>query len=81
MNIENIHTILKEIAKEELSWEQELPTTSLSQSLDSMQKMSLVVAIEDRFEICFEPEEEEAIDSIEQLIQFIQEKTSEGVNI
>jgi len=81
MNIENIHTILKEIAKEELSWEQELPTTSLSQSLDSMQKMSLVVAIEDRFEICFEPEEEEAIDSIEQLIQFIQEKTQEGVNI
>lgn len=79
MNIENIHIILKEIAKEELGWEQELPTTSLSQSLDSMQKMSLVVAIEDRFEICFEPEEEEAIDSIAQLIQFIQEKTTYGV--
>ena len=81
MNIANIHSILKEIAKEELNWEQDLPTTSLSQSLDSMQKMSLVVAIEDRFEICFEPEEEEAIDSIEQLIQFIQEKTTNGVNL
>ena len=80
MTIANIHTILREIAKEELNWQQDLPTTSLSQSLDSMQKMSLVVAIEDRFEICFEPEEEESIDSIDELIHFIQAKTSNGAN-
>ena len=78
MTTEQIHTILKEIAKEELDWENELPTGSLSQSLDSMQKMSLVVAIEDRFHICFEPEEEESIDSMNDLVVFIQSKVTTG---
>ena len=70
--------ILKNIVKEELDWEKDLPTGSLSQALDSMQKMSLVVAIEDRFHICFEPEEEESIDSVEELVEFIQQKLSKG---
>ena len=74
MTTETIHLILQDIAKKELDWEHDLPTTSLSQALDSMQKMSLVVAIEDRFHICFEPEEEEAIDSVTDLVGFIQTK-------
>jgi acyl carrier protein len=69
-----IHTALKKIAVEELDWNEELPTGSLSASLDSMQKMSLVVGIEDHFHICFEPEEETSIDNIEDLISFIQHK-------
>ena len=74
MNKEDIRSILQLLAKEELGWSTELPSTSLSQSLDSMQKISLVVAIEDRFEICFEPEEEEYIDTIAELISFIHKK-------
>ena len=65
---------LKKIAREELDWKEELPTGSLSASLDSMQKLSLVVGIEDHFHICFEPEEETSIDNIEELILFIQKK-------
>ena len=69
-----IHTALKKIAREELDWKEELPTGSLSASLDSMQKLSLVVGIEDHFHICFEPEEETSIDNVEELILFIQKK-------
>jgi len=74
MNHTDIRTILKEIVREELDWTQELPTGSLSAELDSMQKMSLVVGIEDRFLICFEPEEEEQIDSVDRLVAFISTK-------
>ena len=74
MNHNDIRTILKEIVRDELDWTQELPTGSLSAELDSMQKMSLVVGIEDRFLICFEPEEEEQIDSVDTLVAFIATK-------
>lgn len=74
MTHEEIRVILKEIALQELNWKEDLPSGSLSSSLDSMQKMSLVVGIEDRFLICFEPEEEETIDSVETLVSFIHTK-------
>ena len=35
---------------------------------------TLVVAIEDHFEICFEPEDEEQIHTLEQLVALIQKK-------
>ena len=69
-----IRNTLQEIAREELDWNQDLPQGSLSEELDSMQKMSLVVGIEDRFCICFEPEEEEQIDTVKILIDFISKK-------
>jgi acyl carrier protein len=69
-----IHTALRKIALEELDWKEDLPTGSLSASLDSMQKLSLVVGIEDHFHICFEPEEETSIDTVEALVSFIQKK-------
>lgn len=69
-----IRKTLQEIAREELDWNQDLPQGSLSEALDSMQKMSLVVGIEDRFLICFEPEEEEQIDTLDTLIHFISDK-------
>ena len=74
MTTEEIRMILKEIAQKELDWKEDLPSGSLSSELDSMQKMSLVVGIEDRFVICFEPEEEETIDTIETLVSFIHAK-------
>ena len=77
MNDIEIRNILQEIALEELDWSQDLPQGSLSEELDSMQKMSLVVGIEDRFLICFEPEEEEQVDTVETLIAFISKKIEE----
>ena len=77
MNHIEIRNALEEIAREELDWNQELPSGSLSEELDSMQKMSLVVGIEDRFLICIEPQEEDAIDTVETLISFISKKINE----
>ena len=77
MNHTEIRNALQEIAQDELDWNQDLPSGSLSEELDSMQKMSLVVGIEDRFLICFEPEEEDQIDTIETLISFISQKIKE----
>ena len=77
MNHTQIRNALQEIAHEELDWKEDLPSGSLSEELDSMQKMSLVVGIEDRFLICFEPEEEEQIDTVHTLISFISKKLTE----
>ena len=77
MNHTEIRKALEEIAREELGWNQKLPTGSLSEELDSMQKMSLVVGIEDHFLICIEPEEEDEIDTVDTLISFISKKLNE----
>ena len=70
MTKEHLQNELLRLAKEELSWEK-LPTGSLRQCLDSIQRMELIVAIEDHFLICFEPEDEENIDTISSLIEMI----------
>ena len=73
MTKEDIRNTLTKLAKEELSWEN-LPSGSFSQTLDSIQRMSLVVAIEDHFLICFEPEDEEVIDTVDTLVNMIFKK-------
>lgn len=73
MTKDQIHATLTKLAHEELSWDT-LPSGSFSQTLDSIQRMSLVVAIEDHFLICFDPEDEEGIDNLEMLIDMIHQK-------
>ena len=51
-----------------------LPTGELAATLDSIQRLTLMVAIEDHFQICFEPEEEEALTGIDDLVVLILEK-------
>ena len=46
----------------------------LSEQLDSMQRLSLMVAIEDHFEIIFEPEEEQEITGVQSLLRMIEAK-------
>ena len=52
----------------------EMPNIPIREAFDSMNRLSLMVAIEDHFLIAFEPEEEDAIDSLEDLIQCITQK-------
>ena len=70
-SLASIQTALSEIATEELGWTDGIPSGDLSSELDSVQRLSLIVAIEDRFEICFEPEDESSIHSLEELSQSI----------
>ena len=47
------------LVKDELGFTQPLPEGDLSEHLDSIQRLSFVVAIEDHYHIAFEPEDDE----------------------
>ena len=66
--------IIRQLVADELSWEQELPINHFSEHLDSMQKLSLLVAIEDHFEISFDEEDDAEINTLQELILKIQDK-------
>ncbi len=70
----DIERRLLEIAHDELDWEGELPTGPLADHFDSLQLMTLVVAVEDEFRIILEPEDEEAIVTLGDLTALIGEK-------
>ncbi len=72
-----IRTELEQLAREKLS--AVAPTGGdLVDSLDSVQRLTLVVAIEDHFEICFDPEDEERIVSIDDIVSVIHGKLSQA---
>ena len=75
---QTIRQTLIELAQRELQLTKELKDTTLSTQLDSIQRLSLVVAIEDHFKICFDPEDEEEIDTISQVVDLIVRKLSES---
>lgn len=52
----------------------ELPQGELASSLDSVQRLSLVVAIEDHFRVVFSPEDEERIRTVDELVAAIGQK-------
>ena len=70
----NTEQIIRQIVAEELSWEQELPVDHFSEHLDSMQKLSLLVAIEDHFEISFDEDDDAEINTLQDLISRIHHK-------
>lgn len=73
---QDIESILLRIIQSELNWTKDtLPNGSLAEQLDSIQRLSLMVAIEDHFSIIFTPEDEAKIDIIDDVIQLIKEKT------
>lgn len=77
---QDIRDILTKIVHTELRWEGELPVGSLAEQLDSIQRLSLMVALEDHFEVIFSPEDDEKIDTIDDLIQLIKERTNANIN-
>lgn len=76
MASEEILLALQTIAKDEAGIDT-LPTEELQESLDSVQRMSLMVAIEDHFLIMFEPEEESELNTVDDLVLKIAEKIQE----
>jgi len=71
-----IRTELERLAREKLSAAAPVGG-DLVDSLDSVQRLTLVVAIEDHFEICFDPEDEERIVSIDDIVSVIHGKLSQ----
>ena len=74
MNAETIQQALEELAKEELGLAAGLQAGDLADQLDSVARLTLVVAIEDHFQICFEPEDEEQIHTMKELVALIETK-------
>ena len=65
---------LKKLAETELALETGLTPGDLADQLDSVARLTLVVAIEDHFKICFDPEDEEDIHTVDQLVVLIHRK-------
>jgi acyl carrier protein len=68
---------ITEILRVEANWDGPFPAGGLDQHLDSMQRLALVVAIEDRYRICFEPEDEQRIRDLDDLLACIAAKLEE----
>ncbi len=67
MNEPELRQSLLRIARESTGLEQ-VPTGELAEALDSVQRLTLVVAIEDHFKISFSPEDDEEIRTFEELL-------------
>ncbi len=65
------------LARTELSLEHDLPAGDLGESLDSVQRLTLVVAIEDHFAICFDPEDEEGASTLDEVVALVAKKRAE----
>ncbi|MEL6345505.1 MAG: acyl carrier protein [Myxococcota bacterium] len=62
------------LARKELSLDGPLPDGDLSEALDSIQKLSLIVAIEDHYEICFDPEDDAEVVSLDDVTRLVHAK-------
>lgn len=71
-----IRKIIAEIAARELRLQGELPAGDLSEHLDSVQRLTLVVALEDHFEICFADDDDAAVKTVDDVVRVIQERLS-----
>lgn len=78
MDAATVRTRIEALARSELSWEGPLPEGDLAEHLDSVQRLTLVVAIEDTFEICFEPEDDESATTLDDVIGVVVRRLAEA---
>ena len=69
-----IHQTVLDLASKTLDHDGPLPDGDLSEHLDSMDRLALVVAIEDHYEIAFDAEDEEDIRTMHDVVRTIHSK-------
>jgi acyl carrier protein len=69
-----IRSVLARIAREELGHQGALPDGDIAEWLDSVQRLALVVAIEDAFGLSFRPEEDAEVRSVEDLVALVERR-------
>jgi acyl carrier protein len=52
------------------------PTAELGSRLDSLQRLSLVVALEDHFGLCFEPEDDEQARTLDEVLRVLRARAA-----
>ncbi len=72
-----IRSTLQALATQELNLDRELTAGDLAAQLDSLQRLALVVAIEDHYEIIFEPDDDEKIETVDDVVALIERKLTE----
>ena len=81
MTSADIRSTIEAIARRELRTDSTLPSDApLAEHLDSIQRLSLVVAIEDHFEVCFEPEDDEAAETLDDVVRIVAARVEEQRN-
>ena len=63
---------VKDLVRNELGWEGDIPEGDLSDLLDSVNRLRLVVAVEDYWQICFQPEDDTEVKSIDDIVFVIE---------
>ena len=74
MTRDQIRAALETLTRDQLGWTRPLPEGHLDASLDSVDRLALVVAVEDAFHITFEPDDEARVHTLDELIDFIAER-------
>lgn len=69
-----VRDALDQIATTSLGWQGPLPAGDLAASLDSMQRMTLVVAIEDHFAVAFDEADEGELHTVDDLVRVLLRK-------
>lgn len=76
-SVDAVRARILELARTQLHLTKELPPGELAESLDSVQRLTLVVAIEDEWEICFEPEDEAGVTTLDEVVGLVRAKLRE----
>ncbi len=75
MTDDEIRAEVTALARRELKLPGPLPAAGdLAEHLDSVQRLTLIVAIEDRFEIAFDPDDEEGVRTLDDVVRLIRRK-------
>jgi acyl carrier protein len=72
---------LADIARAKLGWQGALTRETRlvdGLALDSLRQLTLVVEVEDRFEICLDDRDEAAVETVGDLVDLIRRKRREG---
>lgn len=74
LSSDDLRETLAGLLKTALHWEQPLPEGDLAEHFDSVERLTLVVAIEDHFEISFDAEDEDAVSTMADVIALVRSK-------
>lgn len=73
----DILVAITEIARRKVGWEGEVaPEMRLVEdlALDSLRLLTLAVEVEDHFQVCLDPEDEAAIETVRDLVEVVRRK-------
>ncbi|MEM6927394.1 MAG: phosphopantetheine-binding protein [Myxococcota bacterium] len=71
MSPDAVRTQIVTVVREELKFAGPLPEGDLTEALDSIQRLALVVAIEDHFEICFDPDDDAQATTLDDVVGIV----------